>query len=537
MQTHTPPPPQENGRPRRVVAVVFGTTAVMVGCVLRFVPVGQLWLWMLAMLPAAIVVLHAIHIAVFKNPRFFEEHQEPDYSTMSPDLVPIVRATHVQERRYYSTPSLLLRFALPAIALTLVGLSVGYALFLPPDWARIPDGTFMYGASIGAIGAYLSVLLFLGGRAVRSDVTAAAAIWAIVTMVVGPLLAGALEVLFTGADSGQFTRQLLPFAAGFSLRFIVDFVDTSIRRVFSPQSESASRRAPLTRLRGMTREIEERLAEEGIADVTTLAWANPHRLRRNTRFDKRQIASWIDEALLMTYFPVGWEALEADGITGAIDLAWYTTATDPCPDASVGELSSGCTANQRLTALATRNKLEPSGLVETVRRLADDAQVRLVWALYQLDDTETADGEGLFHGFVPENAVIPSSAREPSVEAVEGGLEGERQARYQSCKGLFLVHTARRSSTSGQVADILLQVTQHRSGPLTSGSVRKVEYQLGPKFFAAPVEKTDPTDGFSLRVSAWGPFLCVARVTLDDGTALVLERYVDFDMRPARTAR
>lgn len=67
--------------------------------------------------------------------------------------------------------------------------------------------------------------------------------------------------------------------------------------------------------------------------------------------------------------------------------------------------------------------------------------------------------------------------------------------------------------------------------------MRKVEYQLGPKFFAAPVEKTDPTDGFSLRVSAWGPFLCVARVTLDDGTALVLERYVDFDRRPARTAR
>jgi hypothetical protein len=64
-----------------------------------------------------------------------------------------------------------------------------------------------------------------------------------------------------------------------------------------------------------------------------------------------------------------------------------------------------------------------------------------------------------------------------------------------------------------------------------------LEYQLGPKFFAAPVEKTNPMDGFSLRVSAWGPFLCVARVTLDDGTALVLERYVDFDMQPARTAR
>jgi hypothetical protein len=69
------------------------------------------------------------------------------------------------------------------------------------------------------------------------------------------------------------------------------------------------RRAPALRRR--TR-AEERLIEEGVTDVANLANANPYRLRRNTRFDKRQFISWIDEALLMTYLPNAWLALEAE---------------------------------------------------------------------------------------------------------------------------------------------------------------------------------------------------------------------------------
>jgi hypothetical protein len=58
---------------------------------------------------------------------------------------------------------------------------------------------------------------------------------------------------------------------------------------------------------------------------------------------------------------------------------------------------------------------------------------------------------------------------------------------------------------------------------------RLVEYHLGPKFFVKTVVKTDPEDGFRLEVSAYGPMLCLACVTFDDGKAPVeLERYIDF---------
>jgi hypothetical protein len=37
----------------------------------------------------------------------------------------------------------------------------------------------------------------------------------------------------------------------------------------------------------------------------------------------RQIISWIDEAILVVTLPRSWQALEEEGVTGAIDLATY----------------------------------------------------------------------------------------------------------------------------------------------------------------------------------------------------------------------
>jgi hypothetical protein len=33
-----------------------------------------------------------------------------------------------------------------------------------------------------------------------------------------------------------------------------------------------------------------------------------------------------------------------------------------------------------------------------------------------------------------------------------------------------------------------------------------------------------------VRLSAYGPFLCICRVTFDDGERVVLYRYIDFEM-------
>jgi hypothetical protein len=129
-----------------------------------------------------------------------------------------------------------------------------------------------------------------------------------------------------------------------------------------------SRVVPLQQIRGVTPEIEERLGEEGILDVINLAMADPLRLIRNTSFDKFQILTWIDEALLMYTFPQHWQALENEGITGVMDVAWYIVCL------------------QDVEALAKRVKLDPDSMKQIIQRLAEDAQVQLIWILYDLDN-------------------------------------------------------------------------------------------------------------------------------------------------------
>src|SRR5688500_9510193 len=106
-----------------------------------------------------------------------------------------------------------------------------------------------------------------------------------------------------------------------------------------------------------------------------------------------------------------------------------------------------------------------------------------------------------------------------------------RLARYEATRGLFLVHTWKRSSDPQQVADVTIQLCQHGDGPLGNGTVQAVEYTLGPKFTDHSLVRTDPTEGFQLTVSMWGPMLCVANVHFSDGAPpLLLERYINIDL-------
>lgn len=141
--------------------------------------------------------------------------------------------------------------------------------------------------------------------------------------------------------------------------------------------------------------------------------------------------------------------------------------------------------------------------------------------------------EAPFQGFEPENITpgtnkIPPGAPEARSDAED--LEKWRISRYEENKGLFLVHTWRPSRITGQVADIVIDLHQHGVGPLSRGEVEKVEYNLGPKFFRAPVIKTNRDDNFRLEVSAYGPMLCVARVFVRNRQKPIeLERYINFE--------
>jgi len=139
-----------------------------------------------------------------------------------------------------------------------------------------------------------------------------------------------------------------------------------------------------------------------------------------------------------------------------------------------------------------------------------------------------ASQKKVFQDFEAENLSGVKSERSLLAGNAEG-LEEVRVGKYKSSQGVFLVHSWRPSRQQGQVADIVLKLRQHGDGPLSAGLVDRVEYTLGPKFFQHPVVKTNREDSFRLEVSAYSPMLCVARVWLENGSSIEVERYVDFD--------
>lgn len=231
------------------------------------------------------------------------------------------------------------------------------------------------------------VLLYLGQRNFRHDVTSGGAMWCAIMLAVGPVLACALShFLHTKPIDGkpdpvELSSEVIYFMAGLTPRHVSSFVEEAVRRLWiSPSSTNvaAPRTIPITQVRGITTGIADRLAEEGILDLYGLSSADPLRLIRNTSFDKRQIISWIDEAILIAVLPEQWQSLEKEGFTGAIDLAWLAEES----------------TEDEIKRLSERLKMNDTSILrDVVKRLASDAQLRLVWVLYQFIDNIDSQSE------------------------------------------------------------------------------------------------------------------------------------------------
>ena len=109
--------------------------------------------------------------------------------------------------------------------------------------------------------------------------------------------------------------------------------------------------------------------------------------------------------------------------------------------------------------------------------------------------------------------------------------ESRRIERYQIQRGLFIVHTWRASDIPGQVADIVIWLHQHGSGPLSENKVERVEYCLASKFNPYNIIKLNATDNFKLHISAYGSFLCLAKAYVNGEKAPIeLERYINIEL-------
>jgi hypothetical protein len=144
------------------------------------------------------------------------------------------------------------------------------------------------------------------------------------------------------------------------------------------------------------------------------------------------------------------------------------------------------------------------------------------------DYLEYLKRQGVFERFVPENLQDVQSAESALISNKTEDLEIRRKKRYADNKCLFIVHNWRPSHLPNQIADIVIELYQHAKGPLSRGEVVSVEYELGRKFFNKPLIKNNVKDNFRLEVSAYGPMLCIAKVNLNNGESIILERYIDF---------
>jgi hypothetical protein len=312
----------------------------------------------------------------------------PNVTTASAAYAPAYFATH---------------FAIPALLLGLVGLGAMSLAIEAPHVPLIADTVqvrLQHGIRWGVAGAFVYVLIEFGGRMFRSDLTVGAAIWGIVTLLVGPALAVLLAVgwnLKPSADA-EWQACAVLFFAGLAPRRVVSIVEGVALQLLKAQSPPTAppKLTPLTNLRGISPELAARLREENIHDVSTLAYADPIRVVQSLPYDLRQVVDWIDEAQLATVLPKHYEALLERGVTGAIDLAWRWLA------ASVAQVdgewriapAGSDSPPESFTKLAGGNEADASVIYESAAQLFYEEQVCLLWVMYNCFSTTAGSVEG-----------------------------------------------------------------------------------------------------------------------------------------------
>jgi len=104
----------------------------------------------------------------------------------------------------------------------------------------------------------------------------------------------------------------------------------------------------------------------------------------------------------------------------------------------------------------------------------------------------------------------------------------ERNAIYKANSGLFLTHVLEPSKTVGQAYDIFIYVIRHKTTDLTD--IDNAEFYFGHMWGNRIFREYPKQHILGIRTSAYGPFLCICRIHLKDGSVIKLQRYIDFEM-------
>lgn len=124
-------------------------------------------------------------------------------------------------------------------------------------------------------------------------------------------------------------------------------------------------------------------------------------------------------------------------------------------------------------------------------------------------------------------------------EPADKALFDRRHGSYQINKNLFLVHRVRPTGllhkiTSLPTYDISVYLIPHKSfGRIND--VKEVQYYFGQHFgikqseYGTRYVVGNGTDWFAIRINAYGPMLCEARIIFHDGSQTTVSRYLDFE--------
>lgn len=381
--------------------------------------------WLAAMLPGFIILNHVIYLMTSRRKQFRQALGRMDGR----------RLTELEELYFGYTP-LILRYVIPAVLVTLL-CSLAIAAITNPachlGWMYVSApgqtqtavasaatctagevgtgwpvgwaGQVLRGAALGFVGGYVYVLLLLTDRGRQRDITTGIAMWAAATPVLAPVMGGVAALLIVSGTSqaqpqGSFTQYAVYFVAGMLPRQFALFVQSGISKMFQAATPVTLRTLPLTLIRGVGPEVQSRLEEESIFDVSALAYASPHLLMRATTYSPRQLTDWIDEALLISTVPNHWELLEKAGVTGAMDLAWYHGKTDS------------------IMVLADEIKMPQALLTDVIARLAQDAQVQDLYHLYW----DHSGGVSFDVPFAPATTQVAREQAVATVSQIDGVL-------------------------------------------------------------------------------------------------------------------
>jgi len=110
----------------------------------------------------------------------------------------------------------------------------------------------------------------------------------------------------------------------------------------------------------------------------------------------------------------------------------------------------------------------------------------------------------------------------------DGLREKERAKFYAEQRGAMLVHRLYKSPKDGQLYEILIYIIPKKNANLIQ--VTSVDYYFG-KFWGTKIfTSMDRSNGFGISTSAYGPFLCTAKINFNDGGNETVYRFIDFEM-------